>query len=349
MVSMMPRSFRRLAAWIPVLALLLPGAAGSACAQTQDHRVTAFKEQFEGGAFERAVELGRPLREAFPDDAILRYQYAAACFVTGDFEAVIAAAEDDAMIPLLPAAYEKEEEMGFEVYSWALWQCEIQALAASKRVDEALRDIKRSAGYENRPLLFLQYCLLQYRGQIREAEAVRARWFSQPYHGKPEGELYARRVIPAMEVPDNLESWVTSAATHDEITLLRACAGFQDWLDGRTQRGMRRMTRAVREANPATAGIPQTLLALCLPEGESIGPHLKPGLDDPRWRKQSKAYNAYIEAYIDSDWPRLLRRLDEVMRLSPRNSRHRSYAPGALGGGEARSGSCARTDSLGYE
>lgn len=278
-----------------------------------------FKDAFEQGDYSQAYQLGGALCKAYPDDAIIRLQVSSSAFIVGDFKGVLEIAEQDSSIPLLPVCYNKIEDMGFDVYSFYVWMNQIQASAALKQVDEALTGLALAEKYENRPLLFLEYLLFLHQGRTADADVLQKKWFPLPYDDVSDGELFAKRIIPAMREPDNLEHWMSTAASYDEMMLLLACCGFRDWLDGNRERGLDRMKRAVREGNPGSAGIAHVLLELCLPDGEAIQSIVEPGLRNSRWQKQASSITAYYEAYTDCDWPQVQHHLAELISLSPQD------------------------------
>ena len=305
------------------IAFLVLSAVVSSFAQ-DDEAVVAFKASFDAGNYQETYEMGGALCATHPDDSIIRYQYSAAALIVGDFLAVAKVAESDPSIPQLPLFYNSIENLGFGVYSFYTWMNQLLSLAAMKKVDAALDGIEKAAKFEYRPLLFLHYLLLLHQGRDAEAEMLRGKWFPQPYDGVTEGELFAKRIIPAMRDPKHLDQWLSTAASYDETMLLLACVGFRDWLDGNREGGLERMSRAVAEGNPGSAGIPHVLLSLCLPPDTSICPLVAPGLHHPRWQKQTTALTAYYKAHADCNWPQVLRQLEQLIALSPRDIDHQA-------------------------
>ena len=278
-----------------------------------DPAVKEFKKASDGGDYRRVYKLGGALLETYPDDDIIRLQYTAAAFVVGEFQSAIG--ESPFWFP--SDSFDCIENMGFSIYAFYMWQNKIAAMAALGNTTGALSELGETEKFEYRPALFVQYLLLTYEGRNTEAEALQEKWFPFPYDGKCEGELSAKRIIPAMKDADNLEQWISSSASYDENMLLLACCGFRDWLDGNKARGLERMERAVREGNPGSAGIPHILYSLCTKK--TVALVMQEALDNPLWKKETATLNAYFKAYGSCDWKEVNRQLERFILLSPQD------------------------------
>ena len=285
--------------------------------------VKKFNASYENGNYNAVIKTGEMLVHEIPDDDILQFRLAHAFFRFGRFDKVVEIAQKNESVTYLRNDNVKVsmDDLGFLAYPYMIWQMGIMAKAASGNTAEALKELQLIARFNDPLMQFVRYLLLIHAGQKETAEKFQKEAFPSDYSGKVEGELYAKRILPAMGNPDALSSYLKTVATHNEYCLLLSSVGFTHFCSGKKEKGLQLIRRAVQEENTSLYGsIPLMLLSLLSQDKNEFRKLAAETLENDRWRKYASLSSEFVEAYYnEADYEKALYLLEEQQKLSPKD------------------------------
>ncbi len=282
-------------------------------------KIAIFNKNFDNAEYGDVIIRGEELYKLLPEDEIIQYKLAHAYFRTGEFDKVIQIASKNTSIPLIPTYYNKIEDLGFHAYAYTLWQMQIMAYAAVKDTEQTIRQLDLIGKFEDRSMIFLQYLMKIWIGSKEEADRIQSDNFPVIYSGNPDGEIYAKRIIPAMKSPSALDDYLASATSHNEYCMLLSCVGLVHFVKGDIQKGLELMERGVMEENYSTpCSIPLTLLSLCMDDKSRIKKMAGAIQQSPRWKEYSRLLTVYSEVFsFENDYERCIELGYDIVQLSP--------------------------------